>query len=480
MFLFEKNTDILSQLFNSKIKKGSFLMMNKYAVVLAAGKGTRMKSKLHKVLHPVLGKSMVSHVVSTLESMKMNQIVTVVGYEAESVKNELKDRVAYALQEEQLGTGHAVQMTAPLLQSLDGTTLVTYGDVPLLTQETIENLFRLHEENHASITLLTTHVPNPTGYGRIVRDSEGNILRIVEQKDASPEELMIQEVNTGVCCYDNRLLFDYLKHLKNNNSQGEYYLTDLIEIAIRMGHKVIAYQNADYQETMGVNDRVQLSEVERILQHRINEFHMRNGVTLIQPETILIGSDVELASDVVLYPGTLLMGETKVGSESMIGPYTQLTNAIIGERTRIQHSVVTDSIIGNDTTVGPFAHIREASTIKNAVRIGNFVEVKKSVFHDGAKSAHLSYIGDAELGERVNMGCGSITVNYDGKNKHKTVIGSDTMVGCNVNLVAPIEIGANAYLAAGSTITSSVPDEAFGIARSKQVTKEHYVPKLKK
>ncbi len=210
MFLFEKNTDILSQLFNNKIKKGSFLMMNKYAVVLAAGKGTRMKSKLHKVLHPVLGKSMVSHVVSTLESMKMNQIVTVVGYEAESVKNELKDRVAYALQEEQLGTGHAVQMTAPLLQSLEGTTLVTYGDVPLLTQETIENLFRLHEENHASITLLTTHVPNPTGYGRIVRDSEGNILRIVEQKDASPEELMIQEVNTGVCCYDNRLLFDYL------------------------------------------------------------------------------------------------------------------------------------------------------------------------------------------------------------------------------------------------------------------------------
>jgi len=452
--------------------------MNKYAVVLAAGKGTRMKSKLHKVLHPVLGKAMVTHAVTNLEKIGVEKIVTVIGYEAESVKAELKNRVEYAMQSEQLGTGHAVMMTKELLEGLEGTTLVTYGDVPLLTEETLAKLFDYHQAQGAAITVLTASAENPTGYGRIIRDEAGNVLRIVEQKDASPEELLVNEINTGVCCYDNKILFDALAKINNNNSQGEYYLTDLVGIIREMGQKVIAYMNDDFEETLGVNDRVQLAYAEKVLRKRINEKHMRNGVSLIDPEATYIGTDVTIESDVVIHPGVILTGNTHIGMNSVIGANSQLMNAQIGNDTTINASVISDSNIGSHTTVGPFAHIRMNAEIGSDVRIGNFVEIKKSTFHDGAKSAHLSYIGDAELGKNVNMGCGSITVNYDGKNKHKTIIGDNTMVGCNVNLIAPVTIEKNAYLAAGSTITKNVPEETLAIARSKQENKEGYATKI--
>ena len=452
--------------------------MNKYAVVLAAGKGTRMKSKLHKVLHPVLGKSMVAHAVTNLEKTGVEKIVTVIGYEAESVRAELKDRVEYAMQLEQLGTGHAVMMTKDLLEGLEGTTIVTYGDVPLLTEETLSNLFEYHQEQNAAITILTATAENPTGYGRIIRDETGNVQCIVEQKDATPEELLVKEINTGVCCYDNKILFEALEKINNNNSQGEYYLTDLVGIIREMGQKVIAYMNDDFEETLGVNDRVQLAYAEKILRKRVNEMHMRNGVSLIDPEATYIGTDVTIESDVVIHPGVILTGTTHIGTNSIIAANSQLTNAQIGENTTINASVISDSKIGNHTTVGPFAHIRMNSEIGNHVRIGNFVEIKKSILKDEAKSAHLSYIGDAEIGTNVNMGCGSITVNYDGKNKHKTIIGENTMVGCNVNLVAPITIAPNAYLAAGSTITKDVPQDTLAIARSKQENKEGYAAKI--
>ena len=423
--------------------------MNKYAVVLAAGKGTRMKSSLHKVLHPVLGKSMVDHAVTNLQKIGVEKIVTVIGYEAESVRQELQDRVEYAMQTEQLGTGHAVMMTKDLLDGLDGVTIVTYGDVPLLTEQTIANLFDYHKEQEAAITILTACTENPTGYGRIIRDEAGNVLRIVEQKDANADELLVQEINTGVCCYDNKVLFEALTKITNNNSQGEYYLTDLVGIIRDMGLKVVAYVNEDFEETLGVNDRVQLAYAEKVLRKRVNEAHMRNGVTIIDPETTYIGTDVKIGQDVVIYPGTIISGNSVIGANTMIGANSQITNSTIGENTTINASVISDSVIGNDTTVGPFAHIRMHATIGNEARIGNFVEIKKSVFKDGAKSAHLSYIGDAELGENVNMGCGSITVNYDGKNKHKTVIGANTMVGCNVNLVAPLTVAPKCIFSSG-------------------------------
>ena len=455
-------------------------MMKKYAVVLAAGKGTRMKSKLHKVLHPVLGKPMVEHAITNLEKIGVEKVVTVIGYEAESVKSVLGNRVEYAMQTEQLGTGHAVMMTKDQLQGLEGVTIVTYGDVPLLTESTLANLFDYHQSQEAALTVLTASANNPTGYGRIIRDKTGNVQRIVEQKDASLEELQVQEINTGVCCYNNQILFEALTKINNNNSQGEYYLTDLVGIVRQMGEKVVAYKNSDFEETLGVNDRIQLAHAEKVLRTRVNETHMRNGVTLIDPQNTYIGTDVTIEQDVTIHPGSVLTGNSHVGTNTIIGANCQLHNTQIGENTFINTSVISDSNIGKYTTVGPFAHIRMNSDIKNQARIGNFVEIKNSTLNDGAKSAHLSYIGDAELGENVNMGCGSITVNYDGENKHKTIIGANTMVGCNVNLIAPITIAPNAYLAAGSTLTQDVPENALAIARSKQENKEGYATKVTK
>lgn len=455
------------------------MIMNKYAIVLAAGKGTRMKSKRHKVLHLVLGKPMVDHAVSNLERVGVQKIVTVIGYEAESVRVQLKDRVQYAVQTEQLGTGHAVMMAKHLLENLEGTTLVTYGDVPLLTEQTISNLFDYHQAQEAAITVLTALSSDPTGYGRIIRDDAGHVQRIVEQKDATPEEILVKEINTGVCCYDNKVLFKALEKINNKNSQGEYYLTDLVGIIRKMGLKVAAYMNQDFEETLGVNDRIQLAQAEKVLRKRINEWHMRNGVTIIDPENTYIEADVTIEQDVIIYPGTILKGATHVGEDSIIGANSQLSNAQIGEGTVINASIITDSKIGNQTTVGPFSHIRMNTEIGDKARIGNFVEVKKSILKNEAKSAHLSYIGDALLGENVNMGCGSITVNYDGKNKYRTVIGANTMIGCNVNLIAPVTVAPNAYLAAGSTITKDVPENALAIERSKQEIKEGYALKIK-
>ncbi|MHC9161963.1 bifunctional UDP-N-acetylglucosamine diphosphorylase/glucosamine-1-phosphate N-acetyltransferase GlmU [Exiguobacterium sp. s123] len=448
--------------------------MERFAVILAAGKGTRMKSKLYKVLHPVLGKPMVEHVVDQLDQIGVSRQIVIVGHGAEAVQDTLGTRVEYAVQEEQLGTGHAVQMAEAELAGKSGATLVVCGDTPLLTAETLEALLAHHEAQQAKVTVLTAIADDATGYGRVVRGEDGNVTKVVEHKDASEAELAINEINTGTYVFDNELLFDALKQVGNNNAQGEYYLPDVISIAKEAGEVVAAHTAPTFDETIGVNDRVALSQAEAIMRKRTNERLMREGVTFMDPTSTYISPDVVIGSDTVIYPGTVILGKTTIGSECVIGPNSDIRNSVIEDHAVVRQSVVTDSRIGEASQVGPFAHLRQQAVLGANTRVGNFVEIKKSTFGDGAKASHLSYIGDASIGERVNLGCGSITVNYDGKNKFETVVEDDAFVGCNVNLIAPVKVGKGAIVAAGSTITSDVPEEALAIARERQTNKEGY------
>ncbi|MBK5444319.1 MULTISPECIES: bifunctional UDP-N-acetylglucosamine diphosphorylase/glucosamine-1-phosphate N-acetyltransferase GlmU [Peribacillus] len=454
-------------------------MSNRYAIILAAGQGTRMKSKLYKVLHPVCGKPMVQHVIDQVNQLQIEDIVTVIGHGAEKVQEQLGDSCKYALQEQQLGTAHAVMQAGDVLSDKSGITLVICGDTPLIKAETMEALITLHEQSKAKATILTAYADNPDGYGRVLRSENGLVEKIVEHKDASDEERYVKEINTGTYCFDNQALFSALKKVSNDNVQGEYYLPDVIEILKEEGESVTAFQSSDFDETLGVNDRVALSQAEQTLRSRINESHMRNGVTIIDPLTTFIEADVKIGQDTVIYPGSLIKGKSIIGQDCLIGPNSEISDCEIGDGTEIHQSVVHESSIGSLVKIGPFAHVRPQSDIQDSVKIGNFVEIKKTVFGKGSKASHLSYIGDAEVGENVNIGCGSITVNYDGTNKHLTKIEDDVFIGCNSNLVAPVTIGKGAYVAAGSTITQDVPQEALSVARARQVNKEDYVKKLK-
>lgn len=450
-------------------------MTNIFAIVLAAGQGTRMKSKLYKVLHPVCGKPMVQHVVDHIGTLNVERIVTVVGHGAEMVKEQLGEQSEYVLQAEQLGTAHAVQQAEPILGTLEGTTLVVCGDTPLIRPETMQALFDYHTSQNAKATILTAVASDPTGYGRILRDTKGNVAQIVEQKDATEEQRKVTEINTGTYCFDNKALFEALKLVKNDNAQGEYYLPDVIEILQKQGEIVAAYVTDHFDETLGVNDRFALSQAEEIMRARINERHMRNGVTIINPATTHISADAVIGSDTVIQPGCIIEGITVIGEDCVIGPNSHIVNSTIGHATTIHSSVVLDSTVGNETAVGPFAHLRPASSLGDHVKVGNFVEVKKSKLGDNTKVSHLSYIGDAEVGDSCNIGCGTITVNYDGKNKFKTIIENDVFVGCNSNLVAPVTLGTGSFVAAGSTVTKDVPADALAVARARQENKLNYV-----
>ncbi len=450
-------------------------MSKKYVIVLAAGQGTRMKSKLYKVLHPVCGKPMVRHVIDELKQIGADQIITVVGHGADEVKNELKDDSEFVLQEQQLGTAHAVMQARDLLQDKEGLTLVVCGDTPLLKADTIKAMIDYHINNHSKATILTAVAEDPTGYGRVIRNEQGYVEKIVEHKDASDEEKAVKEINAGTYCFDNASLFHALQKVTNNNAQNEYYLPDVIGILKDAGQTVTAFTTNDFTEIFGINDRVALAQAGKIMQQRINEKHMRNGVTIIDPEQTYIDATVVIGQDTVIYPGTMVKGNTVIGTDCIIGPNSEIVNCDIGNRTSIRQSVTHDSKIGSDVQIGPFAHIRPQSLIHDEVRIGNFVEIKKTEFGRKSKASHLSYIGDANVGSNVNIGCGSITVNYDGVNKFKTIIKDGAFIGCNSNLVAPVEIGEGAYVAAGSTITDNVPGDSLSIARARQVNKENYV-----
>lgn len=454
-------------------------MTNTYAIVLAAGQGTRMQSDLYKVLHPVCGKSMVAHVIDNIRILGADRIVTVVGHGAEMVEEMLGEKSDYVLQDKQLGTAHAVQQAERLIGNLSGTTLVVCGDTPLIRPETMQALIDHHKKLGAKATILTAIADDPTGYGRIIRGEDGQVLRNVEQKDATLEEQKVIEINTGTYCFDNSALFASLQKVKNDNSQGEYYLPDVVGILRSEDALVSAYVTEDFSETLGINDRVVLSKAEAVMRLRIAEKHMRNGVTITNPENTYISADAVIGSDTTLLPGTMIEGKTIIGKKCVIGPNSQIVDSLIGKGSTVHSSVILSSEVGNNTTVGPFAHVRPDSILGNDVKVGNFVEVKKSNIGDGSKASHLSYIGDANVGSGVNLGCGTIVVNYDGKKKHLTTIEDNAFIGCNSNLIAPVSIGKGAFVAAGSTISKNVPENALAIARARQENKEDYATILK-
>ena len=450
--------------------------MYKCAMILAAGQGKRIKSDLPKVLHKVCGKEMVNHVIDTMRAADLKDVNIIIGKGADLVKERTESRnVIYSLQEQQLGTGHAVKCAKDFLQGKKGVVAIFTGDAPLIMANTVEKLINTHIEKGNSATILTSVIQNPTGYGRIIRKNE-DLEKIVEHKDCNEEELKVNEVNAGMYCFDIEELLSSLEKLSNDNAQGEYYLTDVIEI-LKSQNKKIGAMVTDFEETIGVNSRVELSIAEDILKKRINKKHMENGVTIIDINNTYIGADVEIEQDVIIYPGNVIEGNTKVGYNTVIYPNSRIKDSIIGKNVEIQSSVVLESTIGNNTTVGPFAYIRPESTIGDKVRIGDFVEIKKSTIGDETKVSHLTYIGDAEVGSGCNFGCGTVVVNYDGKSKNKTIIGDNSFIGCNTNLISPVEVKNNTYIAAGSTITSEVPEGALAVARAKQVNIEGWVEK---
>ncbi|MDN6161860.1 MAG: bifunctional UDP-N-acetylglucosamine diphosphorylase/glucosamine-1-phosphate N-acetyltransferase GlmU [Atopostipes sp.] len=452
-------------------------MKNRYVIVLAAGQGTRMKSKLYKVMHPVMGKPMVGHVVQAALNAKVNNIFTVTGVGSEVVKDYLQSKSDYVYQEEQLGTAHAVEQARSLLKDKEGTTLVLSGDAPLIEADTIQQLMDFHENKKAKATVLTAQIENPFGYGRIVRANDNTVHKIVEEKDASRDEKSIKEINTGTYCFDNEILFEVLEKVDNDNNQGEYYLPDVIEILQAKEEAVEAYQLENMNESLGVNDRVALAKAQEIMKRRINKRHMLNGVTIEDPKNTYIEADVKIGQDTIIEPGVYLKGNTTVGEEVLIGSNTEIINSEIKRKASIVESTIEESVIETESDVGPYSHIRPNTVIEDKVHIGNFVEIKNSVIHSKTLIGHHSYIGDAEIGANTNIGAGIVLANYDGKEKHKTKIGSDSFVGSNSTLVAPVTLGKKSFVAAGSVITDDISDKGLGIGRSRQVVKEGFYTK---
>ena len=447
-------------------------------IILAAGKGTRMKSKLPKVLHKVGGKPMLQHVIDAAKSAGSTREIVVIGNGAELVQQSFND-VEFVLQAEQLGTGHAVLCTKEKFVNSNDTILVLCGDTPLFTGELLKNFVDKHIKSKAAATVLTAEMPDATGYGRIIREDDGTFRKIVEHKDANSYERQISEVNAGVYCFDAKKLFGALSQVKNDNAQGEYYLPDVLTILKNDSEKINAVIAEDYKQTLGINSRVQLAAADKILRQRKNIALMESGVTIIDPASTFVDCDVEVGQDTVIYPNTYLEGNTKIGENCTLGPNSRFENMIVGDNVQAQFCYCHDAEICNNVILGPYVHIRPGSKIFDKVKIGNFVEVKNSNIGEGSKLPHLQYIGDTDMGAGCNMGCGTITVNYDGKKKHRTTIGDNVFVGCNSNLIAPVTLEDGAYIAAGSTINKTVPKDNLAIARSRQTNIADWIDKRK-
>lgn len=458
--------------------KGETRVNKRYAIILAAGQGSRMKSKTYKVLHKIAGKSMVEHVLGNVDQLTPEKVVTIVGFGAEDVKSQLGERSEFALQEEQLGTGHAVLMAKEQLGDKVGTTLVICGDTPLITAETLDALFAEHEKSGAKATILTAHAENPFGYGRIIRDGNNQVEKIVEEKDATPEERLTQEINTGTFCFDNEALFAALAQVGNNNAQGEYYLPDVIGILQSQRDVISAYKMADLNDSIGINDRLALAEATATMRRRINQQHMINGVTFIDPDATYIDADVEIGNDTLIEAGVQLKGQTKIGTNCRIGANTEIVDSQIGDEVTIRSSHIEGATVGAKSDVGPFGRLRPGAVLDTHVHVGNFVEIKNASLGEDTKVGHLTYIGDATVGKNVNVGCGTVFVNYDGKAKHHSTIGDDVFLGCQTGIVSPVNVGDRAFTAAGSTITEDVPADSLAIGRARQVNKDDYAKKL--
>ena len=447
------------------------------AILLAAGEGKRMKSDTPKVLHTLCGLPMIKWVLRAAEDLVEETPILVVGHSADTVKAALGDSFRYALQEQQLGTGHAVKMAVPYLAGKQGYVLVLAGDMPLLRAETLRTLASAAEGKGAA--LLTCILDDPTGYGRVIRDEAGSVLRIVEHRDANEEERGIHEVNASVYCFEIGALLSVLAGLSAENDQGEYYLTDCIAAIRESGRKVAAVVAPDASEGMGVNDRVQLADAARILRSRINEEHMRAGVTFIDPERTYVDADVKLGRDITLYPDVILSGLSRIDDGAVLYPGCRINESHIGANCVLQAVVANAAVVGAGVTMGPFVNLRPGTHVEAGCKVGDFVEIKNSHIGSGSKVPHLSYVGDADVGERVNVGCGTVFVNYDGYRKHRTTVGDNVFLGCNTNLVAPVTVKSDTYIAAGSTITEDVPEGTMAIARARQVNKFGWVARYR-
>lgn len=449
------------------------------AVILAAGKGTRMRSKLPKVLHKVGGKPMLQHVLDAADAAGAAEKIVIVGHEAELVEAMVGEQGKIVLQAEQLGTGHAVMQTQEALADFKGTVMILCGDTPLLDGAELKKFYEAHVQSGAAATVLTAHMDNPFGYGRILRDAEGNVQGIVEEKDADAQQKLIKEVNTGIYCLECPLMFEVLSTLTCDNAQGEYYLTDVLTKLNAAGRKVGGVVTEDSDMVMGINSRRQLAEAESVMRERILGKLMDAGVTIMDPASTFIESSVKIGRDTIIYPFTWLEGTTEIGEDCEIGPSVRFTNVKIGSGNHLQFMYGHDCQVCDGVTAGPYVHLRPDTVIGNKVKIGNFVEVKNSHIGVGTKLPHLTYIGDSDIGSGVNMGCGCITVNYDGKKKYRTVIEDNAFVGCNTNLVAPVTVKAGSYIGAGSTITKEVPENSLAIARAKQKNIEGWAEKYR-
>lgn len=442
-------------------------------LILAAGKGTRMKSELPKVIHKVNGIPMISKIISVLNGLEPEENILILGHKKEEVLKVVGEETDYVVQTEQLGTGHAVIQAKEKLADYDGDVMVLCGDTPLLREETLRKLYNFHKESGAVTTILTSIYENPFGYGRIVKE-DGLVKAIVEEKEATPEIKKIKEVNAGVYCFNSRELFNALARINNNNEKGEYYLTDVIGIQVGEGKKVQSFVLEDNMEILGVNSKVELAQASEVLRGRKNLELMENGAILIDPKATYVEESVKVGKDTVIYPGAVLQGNTVIGENCEILGTTRIIDSVLGNNIRIESSVIEESQIDNYVTMGPFAHLRPKTHLKEKVHIGNFVEVKKSTLEKGVKAGHLTYLGDAQVGEDTNIGAGTITCNYDGKNKFKTVIGKNSFIGSDSMLVAPVNIGENSLVGAGSVITKDVPENSLAVSRSKQIIKNDW------
>lgn len=444
-------------------------------VVLAAGLGTRMKSGLAKALHPLAGKPLIRHVLDAAKEIEPEKIVLVLGHQADKVRSAVEGyRTDIVLQAEQLGTGHAVKQATDAIAAASGPVLILCADTPLLTGKTLADVLDVHRRSRAGVTLITAKVDDPFGYGRVVRGKTG-IMRVVEEKDATATQKKITEVNAGIYCFEKRFLLSSLTGLGKNNAQGEYYLPDTIELARKKKLRVSALLCDNRDEVIGVNSRVDLSRAEAVVRDRINRKWMQDGVSMLDPFTTFVGSDVTLGRDTVLYPNVRIEGGTAIGDACTIYPGCRIKDSVIASNVTVKdHSVIEESEIASGASIGPFAHLRPGAVVKERAKIGNFVEIKKSTIGEGSKANHLSYIGDATVGKDVNIGAGVITCNYDGYDKYPTVIEDDVFVGSDAQLVAPVRIGKGALIAAGATITRDVPENALGISRAPQEIREGF------